>query len=53
MVEDLGPVTVLVNNAGVMMHRNMFNPDPADVQLMINVNLTSHFWVSFLKFLLR
>lgn len=44
VVEDLGPVTVLVNNAGVMMHRNMFNPDPADVQLMINVNLTSHFW---------
>ncbi|KAH8354414.1 hypothetical protein KR084_010381 [Drosophila pseudotakahashii] len=44
---DLGPVTVLINNAGVMLHRNMLNPDPADVQLMIDVNLTSHFWTKF------
>ncbi|XP_001982197.2 estradiol 17-beta-dehydrogenase 11 [Drosophila erecta] len=44
VVEDLGPVTVLVNNAGVMLHRNMIDPDPVDVQLMIDVNLTSHFW---------
>jgi len=29
-----------------MLHRNILNPDPADVQLMIDVNLTSHFWVS-------
>nr|XP_016931525.2 estradiol 17-beta-dehydrogenase 11 [Drosophila suzukii] len=44
VVADLGPVTVLINNAGVMLHRNILNPDPADVQLMIDVNLTSHFW---------
>ncbi|XP_037722459.1 estradiol 17-beta-dehydrogenase 11 [Drosophila subpulchrella] len=44
VVDDLGPVTVLINNAGVMLHRNILNPDPADVQLMIDVNLTSHFW---------
>ncbi|KAH8292119.1 hypothetical protein KR054_005255 [Drosophila jambulina] len=41
---DLGPVTVLVNNAGVLLHRNCVNPEPAEVQLMIDVNLTSHFW---------
>ncbi|XP_016959692.1 estradiol 17-beta-dehydrogenase 11 [Drosophila biarmipes] len=44
VVGDLGPVTVLVNNAGVMIHRNILSPDPAEVQLMIDVNLTSHFW---------
>ncbi|XP_017082578.1 estradiol 17-beta-dehydrogenase 11 [Drosophila eugracilis] len=47
VVNDLGPVTVLVNNAGVMLHRNLINPDPADVQLMLDVNLTSHFWTKF------
>ncbi|KAH8243708.1 hypothetical protein KR032_009492 [Drosophila birchii] len=44
VVVDLGSVTVLVNNAGVLLHRNSVNPDPAEVQLMIDVNLTSHFW---------
>ncbi|XP_017046367.1 estradiol 17-beta-dehydrogenase 11 [Drosophila ficusphila] len=44
VVKDLGPVTVLVNNAGVMLHRNPLDPEPADIQLMIDVNLTSHFW---------
>ncbi|XP_020817537.1 estradiol 17-beta-dehydrogenase 11 [Drosophila serrata] len=44
VVVDLGPVTVLVNNAGVLLHRNCINPDPAEVQLMIDVNLSSHFW---------
>ncbi|KAH8277082.1 hypothetical protein KR026_004914 [Drosophila bipectinata] len=44
VVRDLGPVTVLVNNAGVLLLRKPLNPDPADVQLMMDVNLTSHFW---------
>ncbi|KAH8251756.1 hypothetical protein KR038_006114 [Drosophila bunnanda] len=44
VVVDLGPVTILVNNAGVLLHRNCVNPDPVEVQLMIDVNLTSHFW---------
>ncbi|XP_052858496.1 estradiol 17-beta-dehydrogenase 11 [Drosophila gunungcola] len=47
VVGDLGPVTVLINNAGVMLHRNSLDPEPADVQLMIDVNLTSHFWTKF------
>ncbi|KAH8341896.1 estradiol 17-beta-dehydrogenase 11 [Drosophila kikkawai] len=44
VVVDLGPVTVLVNNAGVLLHKNCVNPEPAEVQLMIDVNLTAHFW---------
>ncbi|EDV43023.1 uncharacterized protein Dana_GF18273 [Drosophila ananassae] len=44
VVRDLGPVTVLVNNAGVLLLRKPLDPDPSDVQLMMDVNLTSHFW---------
>ncbi|KAM8707075.1 hypothetical protein ACLKA7_011216 [Drosophila subpalustris] len=41
---DLGHVTILVNNAGVLMLRNALDPAPEDVQRMIDVNMTSHFW---------
>ncbi|XP_022230045.2 estradiol 17-beta-dehydrogenase 11 [Drosophila obscura] len=44
VVSDLGPVTVLINNAGIMLHRNAVDPEPAEVQQMINVNLAAHFW---------
>lgn len=45
--QDLGPVTILVNNAGVLMHKNLLNPEPEEVQRMIDVNFTSHYWVRF------
>ncbi|KAH8312004.1 hypothetical protein KR044_008985, partial [Drosophila immigrans] len=41
---DLGPVTILINNAGIILLRNPLNPAPEDVQRMIDVNMTSHFW---------
>ncbi|XP_017139903.1 estradiol 17-beta-dehydrogenase 11 [Drosophila miranda] len=41
---DLGPVTVLINNAGILLHRKSLDPEPSDVQQMINVNLAAHFW---------
>ncbi|XP_034662199.1 estradiol 17-beta-dehydrogenase 11 [Drosophila subobscura] len=44
VVTDLGPVTVLINNAGILLHRNSVDPEPAEVQQMINVNLAAHFW---------
>lgn len=46
VVNDLGPVTILVNNAGILLLNNSVEPEPNDVQRMIDVNLTSHFWVS-------
>lgn len=49
VVQDLGPVTILVNNAGLLMHKNPLNPEPEDIQRMIDVNFTSHYWVSFNK----
>ncbi|XP_062124343.1 estradiol 17-beta-dehydrogenase 11-like [Drosophila sulfurigaster albostrigata] len=44
VTRDLGIVTILINNAGVMVMRNPLDPAPEDVQRMIDVNLTSHFW---------
>lgn len=44
VARDLGPVTILINNAGILMLHNSLDPSPEDVQRMIDVNLTSHFW---------
>ncbi|XP_034488967.1 estradiol 17-beta-dehydrogenase 11 [Drosophila innubila] len=44
VTRDLGPVTILINNAGILMLRNALDPAPEDVQRMIDVNMTSHFW---------
>ncbi|KAH8312631.1 hypothetical protein KR044_011823, partial [Drosophila immigrans] len=41
---DLGSVTILINNAGVILLRKPLDPAPEDVQRMIDINLTSHFW---------
>jgi len=46
VARDLGPVTILINNAGILMLHNSLDPSPEDVKRMIDVNLTSHFWVS-------
>ncbi|XP_037942241.1 estradiol 17-beta-dehydrogenase 11-like [Teleopsis dalmanni] len=43
---DIGKATILVNNAGILSLSDPFNPDPIEVQRMINVNLTSHFWTN-------
>ena len=43
---DLGDVTVLVNNAGILCFSDYFNPKPEEIQNMINVNMTSHFWTN-------
>ncbi|XP_062124341.1 epidermal retinol dehydrogenase 2-like isoform X2 [Drosophila sulfurigaster albostrigata] len=45
--QDLGSVTILINNAGILLHSKPLDPAPEDVQRMIDVNLTSHFWTKF------
>ncbi|KAH8359756.1 hypothetical protein KR093_008697, partial [Drosophila rubida] len=44
VVRDLGPATILINNAGILLLANPQNPAPQDVQRIIDVNITSHFW---------
>ncbi|KAK9390028.1 hypothetical protein V1515DRAFT_592661 [Lipomyces mesembrius] len=41
---DLGPVTILVNNAGVERRGSLWEMPVEDIQLTINVNLLSQFY---------
>uniref|UniRef100_A0A8W7PP30 Uncharacterized protein n=1 Tax=Anopheles coluzzii TaxID=1518534 RepID=A0A8W7PP30_ANOCL len=41
----LGPVDVLVNNAGLLAVLSLSEGKPADLERIVNVNLLSHFWV--------
>ncbi|XP_037943713.1 17-beta-hydroxysteroid dehydrogenase 13-like [Teleopsis dalmanni] len=43
---EIGKATILVNNAGILTLSDLVNPDPIEVQRMINVNLTSHLWTN-------
>ncbi|MFZ5572927.1 MAG: SDR family oxidoreductase [Thermodesulfobacteriota bacterium] len=40
----LGPVSVLVNNAGIVRARELLELDDAAIEKTININLTSMFW---------
>jgi hypothetical protein len=43
--ESLGAVDILVNNAGILSKISFREGQPSDIQRLIDVNLTSHFWV--------
>lgn len=43
---DIGPVDVLVNNAGILTRISLLEGRAKDIQRVINVNLSAHFWVS-------
>lgn len=42
----MGCVDILVNNAGILSKISLREGRPQDLQKVIDVNLTSHFWVS-------
>uniref|UniRef100_A0A8D8MQQ2 Short-chain dehydrogenase/reductase 3 n=1 Tax=Culex pipiens TaxID=7175 RepID=A0A8D8MQQ2_CULPI len=42
--QSLGPVDVLVNNAGLLAMLSLAEGTPEDVQRILGVNLVSHFW---------
>lgn len=42
---SLGPVDILINNAGVMPLISLREGQEEDIQKIIDINLTSHFWV--------
>ncbi|XP_030238648.1 epidermal retinol dehydrogenase 2, partial [Drosophila navojoa] len=44
ILRDLGPVTILINNAAILLLDNPMDPDPKDIQRIVDVNFTSHFW---------
>jgi hypothetical protein len=43
---QMGSVDILVNNAGLLYMSNFIKSDVGDVQKVVDVNLTSQFWVS-------
>lgn len=44
--EDLGPVDILINNAGVMPAISFQEGRPEDIQKILDINVTSQIWVS-------
>ena len=43
--EEVGDITVLVNNAGITQCKTIMEYNDEDIQLITNVNYLSHFWV--------
>ncbi|XP_018786056.1 PREDICTED: 17-beta-hydroxysteroid dehydrogenase 13-like [Bactrocera latifrons] len=46
LTNDIGVATILVNNAGLLMHSDRLKPTVKEIEAMINVNYTSHFWTN-------
>ena len=44
--ESMGSIDILVNNAGILSTISLREGQPSDIQKVIDVNLTSHFWVN-------
>lgn len=44
--KSIGTVDILVNNAGILPMMSLEESRHQDIQRIINVNLTSHFWAS-------
>lgn len=50
--KSLGSVDILVNNAAVLPLLSLREGEQKDIQKIIDVNLSSHFWVITWKFLI-
>ncbi|KAK9450337.1 uncharacterized protein V1518DRAFT_413581 [Limtongia smithiae] len=46
VLEDLGPVSVLINNAGMSKRASIVDTPVEDIKKMIDVNLLSHFYTT-------
>lgn len=45
LTNDIGVATILVNNAGLLVHSDQLNPTVQEIEAMVKVNYLSHFWV--------
>lgn len=50
--EDLGPVDILINNAGILAALSLREGAPEDIDRIIRVNLTAQFYVSVFDYFL-
>lgn len=44
--EEVGDVTVLVNNAGIMPSHTLPGHKPEEIRKIFDINVLAHFWVS-------
>lgn len=44
--QEVGSVSVLVNNAGIMPCRPLFSQNHETIEKIFNVNVLAHFWVN-------
>ncbi|KAK5645112.1 hypothetical protein RI129_006412 [Pyrocoelia pectoralis] len=53
--EEVGVVTILINNAGVFVAKTICNIEPTEIEKMISANLMSQFWTvkAFLPSMLK
>ncbi|XP_012061836.1 PREDICTED: short-chain dehydrogenase/reductase family 16C member 6, partial [Atta cephalotes] len=42
--EEVGDVTILINNAGIAFVKSFLNLSPDEITRGINVNMTAHYW---------
>lgn len=47
--EEVGHVTILINNAGIMPCRTIMNYTPEEIKRIFDINVLAHFWVSFFE----
>ena len=44
--DDVGDVTIVINNAGVVSGKSLLDIDDVSIQRTFDVNIIAHFWVS-------
>ena len=44
--EEVGDVTILVNNAGIMSCHPLLGHKPQEIRKTYDINVLAHFWVS-------
>lgn len=49
--EEVGDVSILVNNAGIMPCHPLLQHNPQEIRKIYDINVLAHFWVSFEHFL--
>lgn len=46
--DQVGDVTIVINNAGVVSGKPLMEIDDASIQRTFDVNIVAHFWVNML-----
>jgi len=44
--KEVGDVTILINNAGIVFVKSFINQSLDEIKQVIDVNVTAHYWAS-------